>query len=448
MEVNETISGLESRKYELENKLQHEIRKDEPDNSAIERFENELVEVRNSLQSEYANMRPAPRELVHKADVGEIAHRFLHGRQLEGAERELTDEMKLAAGYFPLELLIPQHELGNEVKTEMRFTENVADRADAVTTITTVPGVNQNPLFPRVFQNTVANRLPLTTANGGAGMERFEWITAGAQSAIKSEGGQQETVAMTLSQVDVLPTRISSAMNVGEETLLRQGPERLRSAMQNDMRAELATRVDGFIFRNSGTAPQKPKGIYNVIHDITAAASGRSGTGNDGTGFTRSNYLNSTYYNVNGTDWKPGDRVYMVMGVDTWKYGKGLYRNNGNDLDAIDLMSQTGTTIIPVSQGNSPHVIPAASAATGSTGSFQQVLVGNSFGWSNCIVVTWNVGRMLVDPYTEGDRARTNFVLHAYMGTGYRRIAYDSTAKDEGVIDGLRKVRFTISDKN
>ena len=165
------------------------------------------------------------------------------GRGVTGAELELNQALNLGETQFPLRLLTGQDPTADELRTE----------TDAETT------VRPTRWLDRLFHGTAGQALGLTYDSVPGGVASYPVTTGGGTPAQRGREEAIATGAWTIGTTEIKPTRqgIHYIFNV-EDSARIPG---LESALERDMRAALAERVDYTIFKGDSGANENTADI-------------------------------------------------------------------------------------------------------------------------------------------------------------------------------------------
>lgn len=186
-------------------------------------------------------------ELVDKFELRQIAFALDEGKALDGATREVVEEMRSSGGYqgFP----IPYAAL------ETRAGETVSG--------SDLPNPKQlRPIIDRLFPASVASRLGVQSIQIAQGEVGFPVATAGAvfgwqtdELAAVGAASAYQTTERSLS-----PDHTGGAQMVISRKALKQSGAGLEAAIKRDLNAVIGTEIDRVVVNGAG-ASGEPLGI-------------------------------------------------------------------------------------------------------------------------------------------------------------------------------------------
>ncbi|MDR4306970.1 phage major capsid protein [Chelatococcus sambhunathii] len=185
-------------------------------------------------------------ELIGKFELRQVALALDEGRALDGATKEIVEEMRAKGGYrgvpVPLAAL------------ETRAGETVAEDAPSPKAI--------RPIIDRIFPNSIAAKLGIERVNIVSGSLAFPVATAGAtfgwqttELANVGAASPYETAERSLT-----PDYTGGAQMVISRKALKQAGDGLEAAIRRDLNAVIGAELDRVTINGSGSAGQ-PLGI-------------------------------------------------------------------------------------------------------------------------------------------------------------------------------------------
>ena len=165
-------------------------------------------------------------ELRRKVKLSGYVTAAVEQRAADGAEAEFNAALGIAGNRFPLELLVPP----------------VEHRATTDVDTTTMP----RRWLDRLFADTAAARLGITTESVPAGVASFPVTTAGASAAQRAKSQAADGAAWTIGVSELKPTRNAVRLGFNVEDAARIPG--LESALTRDFRMALTEGVDRAIF--------------------------------------------------------------------------------------------------------------------------------------------------------------------------------------------------------
>jgi HK97 family phage major capsid protein len=204
-------------------------------------------------------------DLVGKFELRQVALAIDEGRALDGATKEVVEEMRSSGGYQGIP--IPYAAL------ETRAGETVA-----------VDQINPKairPVIDRLFPASVASKLGVQSINITSGELAFPVATAGAVFGWQTTelGNVAAASAYDTSERSLNPDHTGGAQMVISRKALKQAGEGLEQAIRRDLNAVIGTEIDRIVVNGSGAAGQ-PKGFIPgaVDYGIASTAVGAAAT--------------------------------------------------------------------------------------------------------------------------------------------------------------------------
>ena len=263
------------------------------------------------------------RQLVSKANVGEIFDAALERRNIDGATRELQEHYHLGPNQVPLDLLG-----GGQLETR------------AITPAPADVGQEQHAIVPYVFPTSVSAFLGIPQPRVGVGEAVYSVLTSTLAVGTPAEGAAQAETTGAFSADVLSPSRIQasyfysredSARFMGMDEALRAN---LSEGLQDGLDKAIVAGTNGLL---AGT---------NLDANPVAAAD------------TFASYVNNFGYSrVDGRYADTAMALRSVVGAATYAHMASNYRAAGTDRTALDrLMEVTGGVRV------SAHVPAAASS--------------------------------------------------------------------------------------
>ena len=353
--------------------------------STVEAYEAELGLLRNFA----APPPPAPKQLVSDAKLERYVQFALNGKTLNGAEKELSDEVglshfeshftDLAGGVaVPLELL----QFANEVDlTAGDYSTNV------------------QPALPRVFNTPDLSFLaPGAIRSVPAGEARYPVLTAGATGSHLAKGASVANTEATFTVKALNPLRVSAMYTWRIEDVYSWGSNSLERALRQDLRSTLGEALENSAMNGSGTAPQ-PTGVLATF--TTAAETTHTSTHPLGKA--------KVVPSVDGKHAGGYGDLRVLMGASTFAQYDRLFRTTSAPGSLIQELSARGMSFkvsarIPKhsSNKNENMLIVAASAA------------------QNLVVPVWNAFLLVRDSNTLAAAGETRIVAHLLHSVSLR----------------------------
>ena len=248
------------------------------------------------------------RELVNRANVGEIFDAALERRAIDGATRELQEHYHLAPNQVPLDLL------SGQVETR------------AVTPAPANVGQEQQAIVPYVFPDSVASFLGIPQPRVPVGEAVYPVLTSELTVGTPAEGAEQAETTGAFSAEVLSPQRIQASFFYSREDSARfMGMD---AALRANLSAGLQDGLDKAIIAGANgllTGTNLPN------HNVSTV-----------TGF--SDYVSDFGYSrVDGRYASMTSALRIVMGSGTYAHAGSVYRGNNSEETALDrLMRTTG----------------------------------------------------------------------------------------------------------
>lgn len=233
------------------------------------------IRYRAALVAEDSERREAGEELETRSDkewaamidrfeVRQVALALDEGRALDGATREIVDELRAAGGYqgIPLPLAALEQRAGETVSADL-FS----------------PKATRN-IIGRIFPNSVAAKLGVASVNIPQGSAEWPVATAGAVTGWQTDelSSVGAATAYQTTEATLSPDNTLGAQMVITRKSLKQTGQGLENAVRQDMSAAIATALDNAILNGSGASGQ-PLGVvpgaatYGITSTDMSAAS-------------------------------------------------------------------------------------------------------------------------------------------------------------------------------
>ena len=304
------------------------------------------------------------------------------GRVLDGAERELNDELELGDDWLPLDAL------------EER----------AVTPAPTDVPRTSGSIAARVFASTAAARLGIQFPTVPAGERVYVAMATGATPGRLAKSAEATAPAGSLTTVKLEPGRTSGALEFQiEDAAALAG---LEDAIRADLRGSLAESVDAQVIAGNGTAPN----VDGLLEHGTAPTAPATGVE------THQRYRTAYLAAVSA---RYGPPTAVLLGEDTYRQAGAVYRGNSADVDGLAALGGESAIVL------SPHV-----PAVGSH--IQQaafVRTGGRAGAPLGVAPVWRGLQLIRDNVTQARKGIVTITavqLWAYSVTNANRLVRDS----------------------
>ena len=253
------LAGLDSLEEDQRTELKEktaELRQVEEQRVAsleVETLEGEQAEKRESQAGDLLDPEERERrEVLGKARLGNAIRAVIEGRPLQGAEAEVRSAFGLSG----------DHEVPHEL-----FEPRAATPAPA-----TGP-VNEAPVQPYLYRETVAGYLGIDMHQAGSGTPSFPVLTTGTPAAMKAKGAAADETAGAFTVVTSSPKRVTGAFRVRVEDMA-VFPQ-LEDSLRRDIPQSLANAVEEQLLNGDGQAPNI-NGLLKRLTDPDAQAAKNS----------------------------------------------------------------------------------------------------------------------------------------------------------------------------
>ncbi len=253
------LAGLDSLEEDQRTELKEktaELRQVEEQRVAsleVESLEGEQAEKRDAQAGDVLDPEERERrEVLGKARLGNAIRAVIEGRPLQGAEAEVRSAFGLSG----------DHEVPHEL-----FEPRAATPAPA-----TGP-VNEAPVQPYLYKETVAGYLGIDMHQAGSGTPSFPVLTTGTPAAMKAKGAAADETAGAFTVVTSSPKRVTGAFRVRVEDMA-VFPQ-LEDSLRRDIPQSLANAVEELLLNGDGEAPNI-NGLLKRLTDPDAQAAKNS----------------------------------------------------------------------------------------------------------------------------------------------------------------------------
>ena len=248
------------------------------------------------------------RQLVEKASLGVFLSGAAHGRDVDGAERELRAALDLAADQIPLDVLLPP---------------DVETRADSATNVTASVSENQSAIAGRIFAESTGDYLGIDRPTVGVGESTYVALVSGASADFRSDGVAMDAEAATFSTKTVSPSRVTARYLFGVESTVRLAG--MEAALRADLTATLADKLDGVALRGQAAAANTSPAVAGLVSQLTAPSDPDAVA-------SWSDYTGVYPARVDGKYSADGSNVRLMVNADTFKHLAGLQVATSGDL--------------------------------------------------------------------------------------------------------------------
>lgn len=341
------------------------------------------TEFRAALSTEQAvetTRVEATRPLAKQAELRNWIAASLGIRKLEGAERELSQEIGLAHNQVPT-ALVAEH------------------RADAIATSgAAATQTNQEPTQARVFPQMVSSRLGVEMPSVPVGKESYPILTDGVSGSTAAAGAAVDAEAVTFSTKSLSPVRISARYLFNQEDILVM-PD-FEQTLRNDLSTALAIQIDALNLTGDGSAPN-PAGFFTASSGLVQPSS--TPVQADGKAYFTST-LASLAGEIDGLYAHGLGDLNLLVGHETASFLVQSFRTDENDQSIYDyLMSRLGSQF-------SSDQVPAPATNN------QRALIYKSGAMvRSAVCPIWQASTLIVDPYSKSASGQTSLTLHSFF---------------------------------
>ena len=267
--------------------------------------------------------RPAPVSLVDKINVRNYMRAEAKGIALDGAEKELNEELKLSEGYNS-RIVMPMAALLRESDKE--------DLRKRAVTLTTAKGTDQRDIIQRIFKDSESAYIGIQMPSVGVGDVRYPVITAGGAGKTVAAGVKVDVEANTIKGETLSPKRASISYDFQvEQSNTIQG---LESSLREDLRMALSEHLDEMNLNGTG-ADGQPTGLFKSTNFF----------GSDGaTVVTSDTMIEEAAAIVDGKHSYMLSGTKCLMNPDLYKILASKFRSTG-DKNALALLADAGVDV-------------------------------------------------------------------------------------------------------
>ena len=245
------------------------------------------------------------RGLVERANAGEIFDAVLEKRSIDGATKELQDELGLNANQIPLAML----------------------QTRAVTPAPANVGQNQQAIIPSVFPDSCAAFIGVDMPSVGTGEQVYPVLTTNATAHTPDESADAAETTGAFAADVLSPSRIQASFFYSREDRARFAG--MDAALRMNLSDALGDKLDQVILAGDDEGLLRGTNLAN--HNVNAVTS-------------YANYIsNFAYGRVDGKWASDVSEIRVVVGSATYGHAASLYRGNNADQHALArLMADTG----------------------------------------------------------------------------------------------------------
>ena len=239
-------------------------------------------------------------ELRSKARLTNFVVAAMRGRQVDGAEAELSDACE-ARGDIPVEMFTPDP---REVRTEDRV----------VTTAPGTVGINVAPIQPHVFAPSIAPYMGIDMPMVRSGTFAQARIAAALTADSKAAGAAIDATAATFAVSSATPKRVSARLEIRAEDVAAAGVANFESALRTNLTMALSAELDDQVINGDGTGNDL-SGLFKALTDPAA----------DGTTLTFAHGITKLAALIDGLWATDMMQVRQIVGVDTYRLAASVF---------------------------------------------------------------------------------------------------------------------------
>ena len=401
-EIRERLNTLSNPETELTedhktelNNLMSEMVEIEPKLRAAITAEQEAMESRNDGTSEDA----AFDDLRKRASVSEYIRQAINRQPLDGACRELNDELKIV----PVRgqgggILMPVEQLGLRLR---------ADAANTTTTAADADQTNRRPIFSRLFAKGVLDTLGVRIDSVPVSLIEYPILTGATTPAMTAEDTEAaDTVAATWNSEILKPKRLIAQYEFTAEALMTVPG--LDAALSEDLQMAINAQMSKEVLGDGDGTGADIRGFQDAI-DFSAITNPTSKV-------TSGTFIANILEVIDGLHASDESEISAVIGPDTYKAIAALMFT-GTTENAFDVLRRRGTSIV-----TSAHVAdPVSDIQRG------YIHAGRDPARGDSIAAVWPAMEVISDPYSLASSSKTlitsTMLWDAYCG--FRSGAYD-----------------------
>ena len=370
------------------NQLMAEMAEIEPKLRAAITAEQESIESRNDGASD----SPLD-DLRKRASVSEYIRQAVNGQPLDGACRELNDELKITA-------------VRGQGGGILLPVEQLALRADVANTTTTAADADETqrrPIFSRLFARGVMEAMGVRLDSVPVGLIEYPILSDATTPAQTAEGADAaDTVAAQWNSETLKPKRLIAQYEFTAEAIMTVPG--LDAALSADLQMSMTSQMNKEVLTGDGTGanvrgldtaitfPNDPSGVVNFADAVQFGLSA-----------------------IDGLHAESESDISVVLGPATYRKVAGILQSGTTD-SAFDVLRRRGTTVL-----TSAHVAdPASNIQKG------YIHAGRDMARGDSVAAVWPAIELIRDPYTKAASSKTIITAVALwdLYSGFRAGAY------------------------
>ena len=316
------------------------------------KVEAERLELMSRIEEAQKPAEPPPPSLMESSNLLKFFDAVVHNRNLDGAERELNQELGLrdsnVGGVIevPLDLFmsVRQQPGNSRLPGNSRQPGNIETYSDAVTRLPYTDASSMpQPILGRIFKANVADFLGISEVIVSSGVHDFPYVSTGTTAGFVEEGDSLDAGAISLSIETLPPFASTAAITYSLESEARWG-NRIINVFENDILGVIGEKMDEQLLNSPGSDTGLGKGLNQRIQDVVIA-DGDSGSGVDDTEMEWADYMRSLTAHLEDPEIPSENSLRILMGKDTYVHASGKYRSSTGEVNAIKAMREEGVRI-------------------------------------------------------------------------------------------------------
>ena len=358
--------------------------------------EQEAIENRNDGNPETSD--PRLDDLRQRASVSEYIRQAIGGQPLDGACRELNDELKI----------VPVRGMGGGVLMPV---EQLALRADVANTSTSAQDADQTtrrPIFSRLFAQGIMQATGVRLDSVPIGLIEYPIIVSATTPAMKAEATDaDDAVAATWNSETLKPKRLTARYEFTAEALLTVPG--LDAALSSDLQMVITDQMNKLVLGDGdGTAPNI-RGLGTAINFKATNIPLPDDV------VTQANALAWPMEVIDGLHASTEADVSVVIGPETYKK-LAVTMFTGTTENIFDVWTRRGITFV-----SSAHISKDAD-------NVERVYIhgGRDEARGDSVGAVWPAMELIRDPYSKAGEGKTviTSVLLWDAFCGFRSAAY------------------------
>ena len=373
-------------------KLLQEMADLEPKLRAAITAEQAVIENRNSDNSGTSD--PRLDDLRQRASVSEYIRQAVNGQPLDGACRELNDELGITA-------------VRGQGGGALMPVEQLALRADVANTTTTAADADETqrrPIFSRLFARGVLDAMGVRLDSVPVGLIEYPILTDATTPAMTAEGTDAaDAVAATWNSEVLKPKRLIARYELTAEAVMTIPG--LDAALSSDLQMSMTSQMNKEAITGDGTGVNV-RGLDTAI-DFTSITDPTNTV-------VQGDALGWGLEGIDGLHAETEADNSIVIGPATYRKIAALMFQ-GTTENAWDVLRRRGATVV-----TSAHIQPKTN--------IERVYIhaGRDMARGDSIAAVWPAIELIRDPYTKAGESKTiiTAVMLWDLYSGFRSAAY------------------------